>query len=103
MPKKQGISKTKTVLDYWKKHPKAKSSEIAEVLTKQGVSISAAYVANIKSTHKKTGRAVKKLREKRGVGIPEIKAALALLKACGNVSAAKEALAAAEEIKAMVH
>jgi len=30
MAKKQGISKTKAVLDYWKEHPKAKAKEIAE-------------------------------------------------------------------------
>lgn len=47
-------------------------------------------------------RAAKKVLAKRGVGIPEIKAALALLMTCGTASAAKEALAAAGEIKAMV-
>ena len=36
------------------------------------------------------------------MGIPEIKAGLALLKVCGSVAAAKEALAAAEDIKKAV-
>jgi hypothetical protein len=36
------------------------------------------------------------------VGIPEVKAALALIKATGNVAAAKQALAVAEEIKKIV-
>lgn len=102
MAKKQGISKTKAVLGYWKAHPKAKAAEIAEALTKQGISITASYVANIKSKSKKRGRAVKAVSATSGVGIPEIKAAFAFLKACGSAKAAKEALAAAEEIKAMV-
>ena len=45
---------------------------------------------------------VKAVVEKTGIGIPEIKAGLALLKVCGSVTAAKEALAAAEEIKKAV-
>jgi hypothetical protein len=45
---------------------------------------------------------VKAVVAKSGVGIPEVKAALALLKACGNENAVKEALAAAKEIRAMV-
>lgn len=102
MAKKQGVSKTKATLDYWKEHPKATASEIAEALSKQGVSITAGYVANIKSKSKKRRRAVKKVVEKRGVSVPEIKAALALLKVCETAGAAKEALAAAQEIKAMV-
>ena len=100
MAKKQRVNKTQAVRDYLKAHRGAKSSEIAEALTKQGIKITVGHVANIKS--KKRRRAVKAVVEKRGVGIPEIKAALALLKVCGTAGAAKEALAAAEEIKAMV-
>ncbi len=99
---KQKVNKTKVVREYLKAHPRAKSSEIAEALAKQGITITAGHVSNIKSKSKKRRRAVKAVVAKRGVGIPEIKAALALLKACGTASAAKEALAAAEEIKAMV-
>ena len=102
MAKKQGINKTKAVLDYWKEHPKAKAAEIAEALTKQGTKITPGHVSNIKSKSKKRGRAVKAVSATSGVGIPEIKAAFAFLKACGSAKAAKEALAAAEEIKAMV-
>ena len=36
------------------------------------------------------------------IGIPEIKAALTFLKSVGSVSAAKQALAAAEEIRKIV-
>jgi len=102
MAKKQGVNKTRAVLDYWRKHPKAKSPEIAEAITKQGIPITTGYVANIKSKRKAKGRAVKKVGKAHGVGVPQIKAAFALIKACGNVNAAKEALSAAEEIRAMV-
>jgi predicted nuclease with RNAse H fold len=102
MPKKQAVSKAQAVRDYLKVHPQAKSSEIAEALGKQGIEISAVYVAGIKSAAKKRRRAVKVVREKRGVSITEIKAALALIKVAGSVGAAGEALSAAEEIQAMM-
>ena len=37
-----------------------------------------------------------------GIGVPEIKAALSFIKTVGSVSAAKQALAAAEEIRKIV-
>jgi len=98
----QQVNKTKAVRDYLKTHRKATNIEIAEALGKQGIDISPNYVGNIKATSKKKRRAVKKVVAKSGVGIPELKAAFALLKACGSVGAAKEALAAAEEIRSMV-
>ena len=102
MAKKKKVNKTKAVLEYLKAHPGAGNPEVAEALTKEGIKITAGHVSTIKTQSKKRRRAVKKVVAKRGVGIPEIKAALALLKACGTADAAKEALAAAEEIKAMV-
>jgi hypothetical protein len=45
---------------------------------------------------------VKKAVAKGNIGIPEIKAALALLKLTGSVAAATEALAAAQEIREIV-
>jgi hypothetical protein len=102
MAKRKGISKTKTVIAYWKEHPKAKAKEIAEALNKAGTPITPGHVANIKSKHKNRRRAVKAVVARSGVGIPEVKAALALLKVCETASAVKEALAAAQEIKAMV-
>lgn len=102
--KQEGVNKTKVVLEYWKAHRTASASEIAKALNEQGIAITAGYVANIKSKSKKHRRAVKKavktVQEKGGVGVPEIKAALALLKACETAVRAKEALAAAQEIKA---
>ena len=102
MAKKQTVNKTKAVHAYLNAHPRAKSSEIAEALTKQGIEITRGHVSNIRSKSRKRRRAVRAVSAKSGVGIPELKAAFAFLKACGSASAAKEALAAAEEIKAMV-
>ncbi len=99
---KKKVNKTKAVREYLKAHRKAKNQEVAEALGKKGIEVSAAYVATIKSTSKKRRRAVKTVVAKTGVGIPEVKAALALLKVTGSAEAAKAALAAAEEIKAMV-
>ena len=42
------------------------------------------------------------MRAEGGVGVPEIKAAFAFLKAVGSVAVAKQALAAAVEIKKIV-
>ena len=99
---KQKVNKTQAVRDYLKVHPRARSPEVAEALTKAGIKITAGHVANIKSKLKKRRRAVKKVVAKRGVGIPEIKAALTLLKVTGSVAAANRALAAAQEIKELV-
>ena len=105
MAEKPKVNKTKAVKDYMKAHPGAQNKEIAESLTKSGIKVTPNYVASIKgkmkTRRKKVKRAVKTVVASRGVGIPEIKAALACLKICGNVAAAKEALAAAEEIKKM--
>ena len=102
MAKEEKVNKTKLVREYFKANRKATNKEVAEALTKKGVPISALYVANIKATTKKKRRAVKRVVAQTGVGIPEIKAALGLLKACGSAAAARQALAAAEDIKKMV-
>ncbi len=96
------VNKTKAVREYLKGHRKAKNQEVAEALGRQGIKVSANYVATIKSTSKKRRRAVKKVVAKTGVGIPEIKAALAFLKVMGSAEAAKAALAAAQEIRQLV-
>jgi hypothetical protein len=102
MAEKPKVNKTKAVREYLKAHRKAKNQEVAEALGKQGIKVSANYVGNIKSTSKKRRKAVKKVVAKTGVGIPEIKAALGLLKAAGSIQAAQQALAAAQEIKELV-
>jgi hypothetical protein len=99
---KRKVNKTQAVKEYLKAHPKAKNQEVAEELMKAGIKITAGYVSTIKTKMKKTRRAVKKVVAKTGVGIPEVKAALALLKVTGSLGAAQQALAAAQEIKELV-
>jgi arginine repressor len=102
MADKQKVNKTQAVREYLKAHRKASNQEVAKALAKKGITITANYIANIKATTKKRRRAVKKVVAKRGIGIPEIKAALALLKTTGSVAGANAALAAAQEIKEMM-
>ncbi len=56
---KRKTNKSQAVRDYASAHPKATSGEIAAALAKQGIKITAAYVANIKSGMKKTRKAAK--------------------------------------------
>jgi hypothetical protein len=106
MAKKREVNKSQKVRDYLKEHPGAGNKEVSETLTKQGVKVSPNYVATVKGkskvVHKKRRQAVRKVVAKTGVGVPQMKAAFALLKECGSGAAAKEALAAAEELRAML-
>jgi arginine repressor len=95
------VNKSQAIRDYVKAHRSAANSEIVAELAKQGVEVTPNLVATVKAKKQKRRQVVKEVVEKRGVGIPEIKAALACLKVCGSVAEAKEALAAAEEIKKM--
>ncbi len=100
-----GVNKTQAVRDYLKAHKKAKAQEVVDALAEQGVTITVGYVRTIKAKSKRR-RAVKKVVEnvvaEGVVGIPEIKAAFAFLKVTGSAALAKQALAAAVEIKAIV-
>ncbi len=71
-------------------------------MAKEGITISTNYIGNINSNRKKRRNVVKAAVAKREIGIPEIKAALTYIKTVGSVSAAKQALAAAEEIRKIV-
>jgi hypothetical protein len=102
MAKKNGVNKTQAVREYLKANRKAKNQEVVEALAKKGITITANYVGNIKATHNKRQRAVRKVVAKGGVGIPEVKAALAFIKLTGSVAAAKQALAVAQEIREIV-
>jgi arginine repressor len=95
------VNKSQAIRDYVKAHRSAANSEIVAELAKQGIQVTPNLVATVKAKKQKRRQVVKAVVEKRGVGIPEIKAGLACLKVCGTVSAAKEALIAAEEIKKM--
>ena len=102
MAKTNGVNKSQAVRDFLKANKKAKNSEVVAALAKQGISITANYVGNIKATHNKRRRAVRQVVAKGGIGIPEVKAALAFLKVAGSVKAATQALAVAQEIREIV-
>jgi len=102
MAKKQKVNKTHAVKEYLKANPKAKNQEVADAMAKKGIVLSASYVGNIKATHNKRQRAVRKVVAKGGIGIPEVKAALAFLKVTGSVAAATQALKVAQEIREIV-
>ena len=101
MAKKSGVNKTQAVREYLQAHPHTPNKAVAEALSKQGIPITANHVGNIKAKSRKRRSAVKAVATKSGVGIPELKIAMGLLKACGSLAAAKEALGAADEIKAI--
>jgi hypothetical protein len=102
MAKKNEVNKSQAVREYLKANRKAKNQEVVDALAKKGITISASYVGNIKATHNKRQRAVRKVVAKGGIGIPEVKAALAFLKLVGSVKAATQALAVAQEIREIV-
>jgi arginine repressor len=104
--KTSGVNKTQAVRDYLKANKKAKAQEVADALAEQGVAVTVGYVRTIRAKSKRRRRAVKAVVEnvasEGGVGVPEIKAAFAFLKTVGSAAMAKEALAAALEIKKIV-
>ena len=103
MAKRQGTSKAQAVRNYLKTHRKATNKEVSEALAKQGVKVSPNHVANIKTKTKTRRKAARAVVSRRGLGIPEVKAALALLKECdGSMAGANAALAAAKEIRELV-
>jgi hypothetical protein len=73
-------------------------------LTKQGTPTTAGHVQTIKSKirRRRRRRVVKEVAQKTGISLTDVKAAISLLKVCGSAAAAKEALAAAVQIKAML-
>jgi geranylgeranyl pyrophosphate synthase len=106
MAKANKVNKSQAVRDYLKEHPDTANKDVAEALSKQGIKMAPDYVATVKGNMKaKKGK--RKRRQlaaevssvKTGIGIPEIKAAFELLKHCGSIALAKEALAAAVEIQ----
>ncbi len=102
MAKNEKVNKTQAVKVYLKANPKAKNQAVVDALAKKGITLSANYVATIKATHNRRRRAARKVVAKGGIGIPEVKAALAFLKVAGSVAAATKALAVAQEIREIV-
>ena len=102
MAEKPEVNKSQAIRDYYKVNKKAKTKEVIDALAKKGVTVTAGLVTTVKSKHTKRRKAVKQVVAQGVVGIPEIKAAFAFLKAAGSVAVAKQALAAAVEIKKVV-
>ena len=109
MAEKREINKSQAIRDYYNLSPKATSREVMDGLARQGIAVTIGLVNTVKSKHnqrqarrKTRRRAVEKVVAEGVVGISEIKAAFAFLKAVGSVAMAKEALAAAVEIKKVV-
>ena len=99
------VNKTEAVRDYLKQHRKASSDEVVESLKAQGITVSNSLVRNVKSKSKKRRKAVKQVVAAvapTGIGVKEIKEALTFIKTVGSEAAAKQALAAAVEIKKIV-
>jgi hypothetical protein len=102
MAKKEPVNKTHAVKEFLKANPKARNQAVVEALAKKGITISTNYVGNIKTIHNKRRQATRSVVAKGGVGIPEVKAALAFLKATGSLAKATKALAVAQEIREIV-
>jgi hypothetical protein len=106
MTEKKSTNKSQMVRDYLKANPAASNKEVSDALAQEGLKVSPQHVATIKANskmRKKTVKtAVRKVGSDRGISIPDIRAAFALLKVTGSLTAAKAALDAAEEIKGLV-
>ena len=48
------LNKSEAVRDYFKSNPKATTQEVVDALAKQGITIAAGLVRNIKSKHNKS-------------------------------------------------
>jgi hypothetical protein len=102
MAKHSEVNKSQAIRDYLKANPKARNQEVVDALAKQGVGVTPNYVNNIKTAHNKRRRAMRNVAAKGGIGIPEVKAALAFLKVTGTVAIATQALKVAQEIREIV-
>jgi hypothetical protein len=105
-PEPVKINKSEAVRTYLKEHPGTANKDVAEALSKQGIKMAPDYVATVKGNmkakkgkRKRRQKAAEVAAVKTGIGISEIKAAFGLLKHCGSIALAKEALAAAAEIQ----
>ncbi len=100
--KTNGVNKSQAIRDYFKLNPKAKTQELVDALGKKAITVTVGLVTTVKSKHNKRRKAVRKVVAKCGVGIPEIKEALAFIKSMGGITVAKKALEVAQEIRAIV-
>ena len=66
MAKKQKVNKTQAVKEYLKANPNAKNQAVVEAMAKKGITLSANYVATIKTQVNKA-RTAKKVAKKQAV------------------------------------
>ncbi|MCC6127526.1 MAG: hypothetical protein IT426_21425 [Pirellulales bacterium] len=106
MAKKNSVNKTQAVRDFIGANSNATPKEVSDGLAKKGIEVSPNYVSSIKGKmtankgkRKRRQKAATAMSAKTGVGIAEIKAAFVLLKHCGGIAAARQAIAAAAEIQ----
>jgi len=97
-----GVNKTQAVRDFLKANKKATNSEVVAAMARLGILVTSNYVSTIKTKHNKRRQVVKTAVATGTIGIPEIKTALAFIKSIGDVATAKQALAVAQEIRAIV-
>ncbi len=105
MASKPGVNKSQAIRDYFQANKKATTQEVIDALAKRGITVTGNLVTTVKSKHNRRRRARRQVVAdvaSTGIGVPEIKAALSFIKAVGSVGAAKQALAAAEEIRKIV-
>ena len=103
--KKPEVNRSQAIRDYLKANRKATAQEVVDALAKKGITVTVGLVTNVKSKSKKRRRAVKQVVAAvapTGIGVKEIKEALTFIKTVGSEAAAKQALAAAVEIKKIV-
>ncbi len=101
---KRNVNKSQAVRDYHAAHPNATNAEVRASMAKKGIDITPNYVSVIKGQTKrakasKKAKAPKKAQVKGGIGVSELKAAMALVKAVGSVDGAAQALAIVKEIQ----
>ena len=103
--KKPEVNRSQAIRDYLKANRKATAQEVVDALAKKGITVTVGLVTNVTSKSKKRRRAVKQVVAAvapTGIGVKEIKEALTFIKTVGSEAAAKQALAAAVEIKKIV-
>ncbi len=86
--KADGVNKSQAIRDYSKENPQLKPKQLAEELTKKGVSVSAGFVSTILSTSK---RKKKVGRQGRPKGSSASKSAVKSVRAVGRPAKKKTA------------
>ncbi len=95
---KRSVNKSQAVRDFLAAHPDARNPEVQAALAKKGIDITPNYVSIIKGQAKQA-KSPKKAEVKGDIGVSELRAAMALVKAAGSFEGAAQALAIVKEIQ----